>query len=148
MQKKHLGTTLKCYFDAQIQEILSTFLPYISLSNDKFNSLLEFMKNSNCIINDTITKILIIHFNDKNLLLTLGKSFFTEKEKINYVQLITDIESNKYDLVCNYLKNDIELAIIMADILKNYPELRRNIIEIIPNDKNSLKEKTFNDTRV
>lgn len=59
------------------------------------------------------------------------------------MDFINAIESKDDEKVLTFLERDNQLAIIIASTTKNLPDLRRKIIESLPNDKNIQKDKLF-----
>jgi len=58
-----------------------------------------------------------------------------------FLTFIDDYEKQDYDNIFMFLNDDIELAIIIAETAKNMPELRRRIIENLPDEQDTLKKK-------
>jgi len=85
--------------------------------------------------------MLIFQFNKRGSLITEGKKFFEEINIHKICNFIDDYENENYENVLIFLKDDNELAIIIAETAKNMPELRRRIIENIPDEQNILKKK-------
>jgi len=141
VSKEAFELSISCYFDKQIEQTLSGILQFVSLPEKDLNQLLEYIKNSKKEISDELVKVLIFQFNLRNILLTEGEKFFKEINNQKYLVFISDIENKNYEKVLELLKRDIPLAIIMANTLKDFTDLRKKIIENLPNDKDIQKEK-------
>jgi len=132
---------ITCYFNKQIDRMLVGLLKVVSLLDNDFNQLLEYLKNSKKEISDELLKVLIFQFNIRNNLFIEGKKFFEEINNQKYIDFIYDLESKNDEKVLKFLDNDIQFAIAFANTTKNLPELRRRIIKNLPNDKDIQKEK-------
>lgn len=141
LSKETFELALSCYFDQLIDQIFVGLLKFIRLPDDGFQKLLAYLKQFGNKVSDELAKVLISQFNLRDALLTEGKEFFKEINNQKYLVFISDIENKNYEKVLELLKRDIPLAIIMANTLKNFPDLRKKIIEKLPNDKDIQKEK-------
>ncbi|MCG2699640.1 hypothetical protein L6274_01080 [Candidatus Parcubacteria bacterium] len=139
--KETFELSISCYFDKQIEQIITIVLQFVSLPEDELNKLLEYIKNSKKEISDELSKVLIFQFNIRGNLLTDGKKFFTEITNKKYSTFIENLENKDYKEILDFLKNDISFAVTIANTLKKFPELRKLIIESLPNDENIQKEK-------
>ncbi len=133
--------SITCYFDKQIEKILTGFLMFVSLTDNEFNQLLEYLKNSKKDISEELSKVLIFQFNIRNGLFIEGKKFFTEINNQKYLEFINNLESKNYENILRFLEDDDQFAITIANTTKNLPDLRRKIIKNLPNDENIQKEK-------
>lgn len=133
--------SITCRFDKQIDQILTGLLRFVSLPDNYLNKLLEYLENSKKEISEELSILLISQFNIRDSLFSEGKKFFKEINNQKYLDFIDNLENRKYDDVLNFLENDTQFAVIIANTLKNFPELRRKIIANLPDDKNIEKEK-------
>lgn len=133
--------SISCYLDKQIEQILTGVLQFVSLPDNDLNQLLEYFKNSKKTISDELSKVLIIQFNIRDSLFTVGKKFFKEISNQKYLDFIIDLENKNHEKILELLKNDIQFAVTIANTLKNFPDLRKKIIENLPDDKYIQKEK-------
>ena len=143
LAKETFELLLTCYFDKQIERILIGILQYVSLPNNDFDRLLVYLKNSRNVISNNFSETLIVQFNLWNNLLTDGKKFFGEINSQRYLEFINDLESKKYDKLLVFLKQNVQFATAFANTLKSLPDLRRKIIEELPDDENIQKEKLW-----
>lgn len=134
---------ITCYFDVQIEQIIIRLLQFISLSDNHFRRLLEYIKNSKKKISDDLSEELIAQFNVKDALFTLGKKFFEEIHNQKYLEFISDIENKNYEKTLALLKNDIPFALLLSNTLKSLPDLRKRIIENLPDEKDIQKDKLW-----
>jgi hypothetical protein len=86
-------------------------------------------------------KVIVIQFILKKTLFTEGKEFFEATKKKNILDFIDNLENKKYDEVWIFLKDDLLFAVAMADMAKDFPDLRKKIIENLPNDGSIQKDK-------
>jgi len=141
ISQKTLELALNCYFNKQIDQIITGTLRFIPTSDKNFEKLLKQLEQAEKEISDELAKVIIYQFNIRNSLLGEGKSFFKGINKQKYLDFIIDIENKNYENVLKFLKNDIQFAIVIAKSLKNFPNLRKKIIQNLPDDKKTLKEK-------
>lgn len=141
--KEAFELLLSCYLNNLIEVMLVMMLQIVSLPDNDFERLLEYLKNSKKELSDGLSKILIAHFNLKGSLLNKGKDFFREVRNQKYQRFINHFENQNYKKTLAFLKDDFRFAIAFANTLKGVPELRKQIIESLPEDKNIQKEKLW-----
>lgn len=141
LSQKTLELMLDCYFNKQTDQIITSTLRFIPPSDKNFERLLKYLEEAEKEISDELAKVIIFQFNIRNNLLEKGKRFFKGINKQKYLDFIIDIENKNYQSVLKFLKNDIQLAIIIVGTLKNLTDLRKKIIQNLPDDKNIQKEK-------
>lgn len=134
---------ITCYFDKSIDHMLSILLKLAGMPNYEIERLLEYLRNSKNEISDNFAKALIAQFNMEKILFTEGRKFFKETCNQKYIDFIDNIEKKNYEDVLKLLEleNDTQFSIMIANTLKDFPELRIKIIESLPDDKNIQKEK-------
>lgn len=133
--------SISCYFDKQIEQILTGLLQFVSMPDNDLNQLLEYLKNSELVISDELSKVIICQFNISNSLCTVGKKFFEKINNIKYCDFISEIENKNHDKILEFLKSDTQFAVTIANTLKNYPDLRKKIIDDLPDEINIQKDK-------
>lgn len=141
ISEETIKLSLKCFFNKQIEQIITAILSVFPLPDDDLNLLLEYIKESNRFISDELSKVLIIQFNIRNNLLSMGKTFFSEIKQTKYIDLINDIESNNFEHILVFLMDDILFAEIFINTLKYLPALRIMLIENLPNIEDIQKNK-------
>lgn len=141
LSQKNLELTLDCYFNKQTDQIITSTLRFISPSDKNFERLLKHLEEAEKEISDELAKVIIFQFNIRNSLLGEGKRFFKGINKQKYLDFIIDIENKNYENVLKFLKNDRQFEIVIVKSLKNFPNLRKKIIQNLPDDKKILKEK-------
>ncbi|MHA1723703.1 MAG: PIN domain-containing protein [Promethearchaeota archaeon] len=144
LTKEIFEFSLTCFFDKTIDDILIDLLKFVPLLPDNaFEKLLKYLEKSEKEISNELAKVLILQFNIKNNLLDKGEKFFKIINKTKYLDFIYYIENKNCDNILKFLKEDYEFAIAIASTIKGFPDLRKRIIENLPNDKNSQKDKLF-----
>ena len=141
ISQKTLELTLDCYFNKQIDQIVTSLLTFFLPSDKNFEKLLRYLEEVEKEISDELAKVIIFQFNNRNSLLEEGKKFFNRINKQKYLNFIIDIESKDDENVLEFLKNDIQFAVTIASTLKNFPSLRKKIIQNLQDDGNIQKEK-------
>jgi hypothetical protein len=141
LSQKTLELMLDCYFNKQTDQIITSTLRFIPPSDKNFERLLKHLEEAEKEISDELAKVIIFQFNIRNSFLEEGKRFFKGINKQKYLDFIINIENKNYESVLKFLKNDIQLAVTIAGTLKNLPDLRKKIIQNLPDDKNIQKEK-------
>ena len=141
LSQKTLELILDCYFNKEIDQVITSTLRFISPYDKNFERLLKHLEEAEKEISDELAKVIIFQLNIRDSLLEEGKRFFKGIKKQKYLDFIIDIENRNDENVLKFLKNDIQLAITIAGTLKNLPDLRKKIIQNLPDDKNIQKEK-------
>jgi hypothetical protein len=141
ISRETLELTLDCYFNKQIDQIIASLLTFFLPPDENFERLLKYLEEAEKEISDELAKIIIFQFNNRNSLLKKGKKFFNRINKQKYLNFIIDIESKNDENVLKFLKNDRQFAVTIASTLKNFPSLRKKIIQNLPDDENIQKEK-------
>ena len=107
----------------------------------EFERLLQYLQKAEKAISDDLAKTIVIQFIFKKTLYNEGKKFFGAIKKKEISEFINNMEDRKYDEVWIFLKEDLGFAVAMANMAKEYPDLRRKIIEKLPIDGSIQKEK-------
>lgn len=141
LAKEIFDLLLQCYFDVSIEHYLAGFLMYGQLPQDDFDRLIVYLRGVTKGISDGLAKALIFQFNLKKTLFSEGRRFFEDIKKENILSFVADLENKNYDGVWNFIKDDLQFAVSMANSAKNMPDLRRKIIEKLPDDGNIQKDK-------
>lgn len=141
--KETFELSMACYFDRHTEQIIILLLQFILLPDNDIHRLLEYLKISQNNISDELLKELFAQFSKKDTLFTTGKKFFAEIHDQKYFQLISDLENKNYEKVLALLEYDIRFAVVLANTLKSLPELRKKIIENLPDEKDIPKEELF-----
>lgn len=132
---------LGCYFNATIDELVVELLTPVSLPDKDFERLLEYLKKAENQYSSDLGNILFVQFLYRKNLFAGGITFFTETKHQDMIDLINHIQNNNHEEVLSYLKDRIRFAVGLANTLKDYPELRKKIIESLPTDGTIQKEK-------
>lgn len=141
LSKTTFDLAMTCRFDRQIDHTLTVVLASIPISNDDLSKLLDFLRNSKKPLSEMLSRVLIVQFNIRNALLTQGGLFFEEIQSRSYAKFIKDIQNEDHESILAFLKSDHWFAMRFANTAKNLPDLRRKIIEDLPDDGNIQKEK-------
>lgn len=141
ISKETFELAIKCYFDKQIEQIITMVLQFVFLPDVDLKKLLKYIKITKKEISDEFSKALIFQFNIRESLLTDGKEFFKEIKNKKYLGFIEDVKDNNYENILDFLKKDIHFAITIAYTMKKPSELRKKIIDDLPDDENIQKEK-------
>jgi tetratricopeptide (TPR) repeat protein len=132
---------LQCYFNVPTDIFLSQLLMPVQLPQNEFNRLLIYLREAKKGPSDSLAKVLIFQFMLKGTLFTEGNSFFEFAKKENILAFISDLQDKKYDTIWDFMKDDLQFAVTLANSAKDFPDLRRTIIEKLPDDDNVPKEK-------
>lgn len=136
-----LKLCFNCYFDKHLDQIIACLAKYLRIYDEDFEKLLDYIEEAKKEISDELARSLILQFNIRNSLLGKGKRFFKKINKQKYIDFITDIENRNDENILKFLNNDKQLAVIIAGTMLNLPDLRKKIIENLPDDKEMQKEK-------
>lgn len=138
--KETFHMALKCYFDLAIDNIIAYSIHYIELPQTDFQILLDYLQKSEKPVSDRLTRDIILQFIRKNSLFTDGREYFEKTNKQDIVKFIDDFEKKHYDAIA-FIKTDISFAVGLAQSHNVAPELRRRIVEELPDDEDIQKEK-------
>lgn len=141
ISKETFELTMQCYFDHLIDDVLVRLLMFIELPQEAFERLLRYLQGAEKAISDDLAKAIVLQFNFKQSLFTEGKKFFVDIKRKDILDFIDNLENKKYDKAWLFLKKDMRFAVIIANTAKKFPELRKKIIENLPNDGSIQKEK-------
>lgn len=141
--KETLELALLCYFDQLVDKIIADSIHLIELPKKDLLKLLNYLQNAEKPISEILAKCIILQFAHKNTLFTEGKKFFEKIKGQDVLAFINDIENENYENVLSFLKRDMPFTINFAIAIKALPELRRQIVEQLPNDGTIQKEKLF-----
>lgn len=132
---------LNCYFDVRIENIIVRVVQFVLLPEIDLNKLLAYLSDAQMAISNALSNELIVQFNARESLFNQGIDFFETIQNQKYVEFINDLINNDEDKVLAFLRQNIGLAIKLANTLIDFPDLRRKIIEDLPDDGNIQKEK-------
>jgi hypothetical protein len=138
--KETFNLLLTCYFNIQIDDLLVKVMLFVSIPNNDLLRLLEYLKYSKKEISDNLSGELISQFNFQDNLFTLGKNFFFDIKHLNYYNFICDLENNDHKKVMEFLQNNQKLSIILANTLKSLPDIRKMIIQKLPDGNGYQKD--------
>ncbi len=132
---------ITCYFDRRIENIIAGVFKLVSLPDNEFNQLLDYLKASRRTISDDLSEVLIYQFILRDALYNKGKDFFSEIDNQKYLEFIHNLENENQGWVLSFLENRVPFALALANILRNPLSLRRKIIQNLPDDKTIQKDK-------
>lgn len=132
LAKEIFDQALQLHFDTTVDQILGSLLENFSLPDLDFQKLLSYLESSTIKISDESVKALIIQFCANGKLLTEGKTFFEKIDNVSTIQFIENISLNKQDELIEYLKKDNIFMFLFASRAKDFPILRKRVIEALP----------------
>jgi hypothetical protein len=132
---------LLCYFDALLDSIIADLIQNVELPPTDFGRLQEYLKAAEKPVSAGLAKIVILQFLHKKTLLTDGKAFFGDIKKQNVVDFIAAVEGNDYNQVFTFVGEDVLFAVDLALGIKQPAELRRKLVESLPDDGSVNKDK-------
>ena len=141
--KETFGLVLDCHLDYLTEKLIADLIHVWELPQADFEKLKSHLKKAEKPIADVLAKVMVLQFLQKNTHFTEGKEFFSEIKKQNIVDFISAVENKNYKEVVTFLKDDIRFAVDFALGNHESPELRRKIIESLPDDGSVKKEKLF-----
>ena len=141
LSKENIDLLLQCYFDQLIDKLFVNLLMFIELLPEDFEKLLRYLQEAENAISDVLAKAIVFQFIARKTLFIEGKSFFEATKKEGILAFIDNLENKEYDKVWDCLKDDVEFAVGMANMAREYPDLRKIIIESLPNDGSVDKDK-------
>lgn len=139
--KKIFELIFDCYFDKHTERILVSVLWGVYLPKEEFERLLHYLNQTKIQMSDELSQTLLVQFNFHNKLFNAGKKFFIDKENPKYTSFIENVENKEYEKIIVSLKDYIPFAVSFSGSLNNEPELRKLIIQNLPDDKSQTKER-------
>ncbi|HSY51464.1 MAG TPA: hypothetical protein VLC46_21855 [Thermoanaerobaculia bacterium] len=139
--RETLDLVLTCYFDQLIDGITADTIHWVGLSATDFGRLQRYFKAAAKPLSDALAKILILQFLHKETLFTEGKAFFVDVRRENIVELISAIEGNNFAFVLAFVGKDVQFAVDLALGLSEPAELKRKLVESLPDDGSVNKDK-------
>jgi len=132
---------LACHFDTQVEHAFLVVLSCVQVHADALQLLLKYLKNSRRKPSEHLHKLLFAQFGFLQTLSTDARAYFESVQANSLLELIAALEGNDSAKVLELLGSDDPLAVLLAGSLKGYPEIRKAIIEHLPEQKNLQKEK-------
>ncbi len=139
LAKDIFSLAIACYFDKWIESIIAGVFKLITLPNNEFNRLLNYLKMSKKAISDDLSEVLIYQFVLRNTLYNDGKVFFRETGNQKYLRFINDLESENFEQILTFLENRVSFSLVLANTAPLI--LRKKIIANLPDDKTIQKDK-------
>ncbi|MGZ6330907.1 MAG: tetratricopeptide repeat protein, partial [Parachlamydiaceae bacterium] len=141
LAKESFELIMQCYFDYLIDNLLVGLLMFVELPPKDLERLVQYFQGAEKVISDGLSKMIVIQFTLKTTLFTEGRKFFETSRKKGILEFIDNLEKKEYDKAQILLKEDLRFAVAMANVGKQFPDLRKKIIENLPDDGNIQKEK-------
>ena len=141
LAKESFELIMQCYFDYLIDNLLVGLLTFVELPPKDLERLVQYFQGAEKVISDGLSKMIVIQFTLKTTLFTEGRKFFETTKKKGILEFIDNLEKKEYDKALILLKEDLRFAVAMANAGKQFPDLRKKIIENLPDDGNIQKEK-------
>ena len=132
---------LKCYFDKHTERMIIALLAGTYLPKESLDKLLDYLLKTDIEISDDLSQTLLMQFNFHDTLNNGGKKFFIDKKIEKYHLFIEDLEHKRYDKVLDVVNKKLPFTIGLIDSLHGFSDLKKLIIEKLPDDENKLKEK-------
>lgn len=132
---------IQCHFDRLIDKLFSELLMITVLPQKDFELLLQYLQKVEKVILDDLAKAIILQFILKQTLFTEGRNFFNALKMKHILEFINNFENKKYNDVISFFKDDLRFSIAMANTAKKDPDLRKRIIENLPDDGTIIKGK-------
>jgi len=139
LSKDIFNLATACYFDRRIENVVAGVFKLVTLPNNEFNQLLNYLKISKKEISDDLSEVLIYQFVLRNTLYNDGKVFFRETGNQKYLRFINDLESENFEQILTFLENRVPFSLVLANTAPLM--LRKKIIANLPDDKTIQKDK-------
>jgi hypothetical protein len=111
------------------------------LPKDEFDKLIFYLEKTQILLSDNLSHLLIIQFLLNDNLFTTGKSFFEKKKATQYNEFVSAIEEENHSQVLTFLGNNIQFSVALTDSLHGFSELRKIIIDNLPEEYAGIKDK-------
>lgn len=131
---------MQCYFDLTADRLLSDLLMSIQLPQQQLDNLLDKLRKVENGISNYLAKALVFQFIANKTLLTQGKNFFNDVKNEAIVAFISNLEDKKFEEAWNFIKDDLQFAVTIANSAKDFPDLRKKIIKELPDDNPNIQK--------
>ena len=140
LAKESFDLLMLCYFDYFTDHLLAGLLMFLSCRKLDLDKLLVYLRGAEKGVSDVLAKSLVFQFILNKTVLTEGKKFFEDIKKKNILRFIANIESKNLDEAWEFMKDDLQFAITMANSAKDFPDLRKKIIENLPGGGGNIQK--------
>jgi len=141
LAKNTFELLVQCSFDHMTDGLFVVLLMHTDLSQKSLDILLKYLEQSDKEISDDLSKAIIFQFCLKSALISVGQKYFKSTKKTNIIKFIDNLKSKQFDKAWEFLGKDTRFAIAFANSAKEFPELRKLIIQNLPNDGTIQKDK-------
>lgn len=140
LAKECFDLLLQCYFDNLIDQILFGLLTFVELPQKNLDLLKQYLKSADKPISEELAKRLVFQYNLKDSLFTDGLDFFKSINNDTIVKFINDIEKKNYKDILTFIASDLVFAQALAATMRGFPDLRKKIIDNLPNNDPNIKK--------
>jgi len=141
LAKDSFDLLVQCHFDQMIDSLFVVLLMHTEIPQTSLDTLIQYLDRAKTDISDKLSKAIIFQFCLKGTLVSEGYEYFCRIGKTDIVALIDDLKDARYSKACDFVIKDIQFAIAIANSAKEFPELRKLIIEKLPSDGTIQKDK-------
>ncbi len=141
LAKNTFELLMQCYFDHMIDSLLVVLLMHTELPQNSFDILLKYLADSDKEISDELSKAIVFQFCLKGTLISSGKEYFKSTGKIKINEFLDNLNKSQYNKAWEFLESDIRFSLAFANSAKEFPKMRRLIIQKLPDDGTIQKEK-------
>ncbi|MDD3924647.1 MAG: tetratricopeptide repeat protein [Erysipelotrichaceae bacterium] len=135
-----ISSSFRCFLDDTISQIMVAILPDIELSDKDTEFLLDYISTNKTLTSNALLKSVLLQFLVRNDLQRVH-GFFSQHKLEDMAELANSILEVNIDSVCSYCQGDIQFSVSLINCLKNYPQIRRNLIERLPENDVVNKDK-------
>lgn len=143
LAKEGLDLLLECHFDHTVEALLIAWLRFFEVPRKELDLLLLHTASSEKGVSDELAKMMLIKLMSHGILLTEGRAYFEKVGSRHALELVEAIERGDAEGVAALAKGDATFSVVLFNAGKNHPELRRRILEGLPEgvgfDKRKLK---------
>ncbi|MHA2251503.1 MAG: tetratricopeptide repeat protein [Candidatus Kariarchaeaceae archaeon] len=141
LAKDSFEALLQCYFDQTIDSLFVILLTHTELPTDSMKRFQDYLECAKKDISVALSRAILFQFCLKGTLVSEGYAYFSKIDKADIVEFIGDLKAGKYEKACDFVITDTQFAIMIANSAKEFPELRKLIIEKLPSDGTIQKDK-------
>jgi tetratricopeptide (TPR) repeat protein len=141
LARESFGLLMQCHFDQLIENLLMGWLWYVEPPPAEFVKLLKYTESSRKKVSDSFAKLIVLQFVQNGGLVVEGRSYFETIGNKYALDLVASIEQGDVAKAVELVKDDPMYAVALVNTCKEFPELRKGIIKILPDDGSIQKEK-------
>ncbi len=132
-----------CYLDDKTESLLSRILFDVLLEENDLEKLSDYLKNKRTNYSEGLIYSLLLQFCQLGNLTTSGKEFFETLGMKKGIDFISNIVDGNIQEVLSFANKNLQFMLGLANGLKDFPVIRKEIITGLPQDGRIQNDKVW-----